>query len=158
MAGELFKYMAGLNMVHVPYKGSTAAHPDVIAGRVPIMIDTIPAVSGHVKGGALRGLAVTSSKRAANFPDMPTMSEAGVPGYEASTWGGCFAPAGTPANVIAKLNAELNKALSAPDVRARAATLDIEIVGGTPQRFGDYVKAEMAKWIKVAKVVGIQAD
>ena len=158
MSGELFKNMAGLDMIHVPYKGSTAAHSDLLAGRVSMMFDTVSAISPHVKSGALRALAVTTAKRSAAMPDVPTMAEAGMKGYETSTWGGILAPAGTPKDVVAKLNAEINKALAAQDVRQRMLDSGIEPAGGTPQQFTAFIQSEMAKWGKVAKTAGIQPE
>ena len=158
MSGELFKSMAGLDMIHVPYKGSTAAHADLLAGRVSLMFDTVSAISPHVKSGALRALAVTTAKRSAAMPDVPTMAEAGMKGYETSTWGGILAPAGTPKDVVAKLNAEINKALAAQDVRQRMLDAGIEPAGGTPQQFTAFIQSEMAKWAKVAKTAGIQPE
>ena len=158
MSGELFKSMAGLDMIHVPYKGSTAAHSDLLAGRVSLMFDTVSAISPHVKSGALRALAVTTAKRSAAMPDVPTMAEAGMKGYETSTWGGVLAPAGTPKDVVAKLNGEINKALAAPDVRQRMLDAGIEPAGGTPQQFTTFIQSEMAKWAKVAKTAGIEPE
>jgi len=158
MSGELFKSMAGLDMIHVPYKGSTAAHSDLLAGRVSLMFDTVSAISPHVKSGALRALAVTTAKRSAAAPDVPTMAEAGMKGYETSTWGGILAPAGTPKDVVAKLNAEINKALAAPDVRQRMLDAGIEPAGGTPQQFTAFIQSELAKWAKVAKTAGIEPE
>ena len=119
MAAELFKGMAGVTMLHVPYRGSSAAHPDLIGGRTAMIFDTITAIQPHVQSGAVRGLAVTTLKRSAALPNLPTVSESGLAGYDANTWGGILAPAGTPKDVVAKLNAEINKALAADDVRAR---------------------------------------
>jgi tripartite-type tricarboxylate transporter receptor subunit TctC len=158
MSGELFKTMAGLDMVHVPYKGSTAAHADLLSGRTSLMFDTVAAINTHVKSGAVRALAVTTAKRAAGVPDLPTMAEAGMKGYETSTWGGVLAPAGTPKEVVAKLNAEINKALGAPDVREKMLGAGVEPAGGTPQQFAEYIQSEMAKWGKVAKDAGIQPE
>ncbi len=158
MSGELFKSMTGIDMLHVPYKGSTAAHSDLLSGRVSLMFDTVTAINPHVKGGALRALAVTTAKRSAAAPDVPTMAEAGLKGYETSTWGGVLAPAGTPKDVVDKLNAEMNKALAAPDVRQRMLDAGIEPAGGTPQQFAGFIQSEMAKWGKVAKTAGIQPE
>jgi len=158
MSGELFKSMAGLDMLHVPYKGSTAAHSDLLGGRVLVMFDTVSAINPHVKSGALRALAVTTAKRSAAAPEVPTMAEAGLKGYQTSTWGGILAPAGTPKDVVAKLNAEINKALAMPDVRQRMLDAGIEPAGGTPQQFAAFIESEMAKWGKVAKVAGIQPE
>jgi tripartite-type tricarboxylate transporter receptor subunit TctC len=158
MSAELFKSIASVDIAHVPYKGSTAAHPDLIAGRTALMFDTVAAVAPQVKGDKLRALAVTTAKRSSLFPDLPTMAEAGLKGYETSTWGGLLAPAGTPKDVVAKLNAEVGKALADPDVREKLAAAGIEPVGGTPQQFSDFIQAEIARWAKVAKAAGIQPD
>jgi tripartite-type tricarboxylate transporter receptor subunit TctC len=158
MSGELFKSMSGIDMLHVPYKGSTAAHSDLLGGRVLVMFDTVTAINPHVKSGALRALAVTTAKRSAAAPDVPTMAEAGIKGYETSTWGGILAPAGTPKDVVAKLNVEINKALAMPDVRQRMLDAGIEPAGGTPQQFAAFIQSEMVKWGKVAKLAGIQPE
>ena len=158
MSAELFKSMAGVDIAHVPYKGSTAAHPDLIAGRTALMFDTVAAVAPQVKGGKVRALAVTTPKRSGLFPELPTMAEAGLKGYETSTWGGLLAPAGTPKDVVAKLNAEANKALASPEVREKLAAAGIEPAGGTPQQFSDFIQSEMARWAKVAGSAGIQPE
>ncbi len=157
-SGELFKTMAGIDMVHVPYKGSTLAHPDLISGRTSLMFDTVAAINTQVKSEKVRALAVTTVKRSAVATDVPTMAEAGMSGYETSTWGGILAPAGTPKAVVAKLNAEINKALSAPDVRQRLQEAGIEVGGGTPQQFSSFIQSEMVKWAKVAKDADIQPE
>jgi tripartite-type tricarboxylate transporter receptor subunit TctC len=158
MSGELFKSMAGLDMLHIPYKGSTAAHADLLSGRTTLMFDTVAAINPQVKGGKVRALAVTTAKRSAAAPDVPTMAEAGVSGYETSTWGGVLAPAGTPKEVVAKLNAEINKALAAPEVREKMLAAGVEPAGGTPQQFAAFIQSEIEKWGKVAKVAGIQPE
>jgi len=158
MSGELFKTMAGVDLVHVPYKGSTAAHGDLIAGRVALMFDTVAAIAGQIKGGNVRALAVTTATRSAVLPDVPTMAEAGLKGYETSTWGGLVAPAGTPKDVVAKLNAEANKALAAPDVREKLAAAGIEPAGGTPAQFNSFIQSEMTRWGKVAKAAGVEPE
>ena len=158
MSGELFKSMTGIDMLHVPYKGSTAAHPDLIGGRTSLMFDTVAAVAPQVKAGTVRALAVTTQKRSSVFPELPTMSEAGLKGYDTSTWGGLLAPAGTPKEVIARLNAEVEKALAAPDLREKLAVAGIEPGGGTPAAFGAFIQSEMARWAKVAKDAGIQPE
>ena len=158
MSGELFKSMTGIDMLHVPYKGSTAAHPDLIGGRTSVMFDTVAAIAPQVKAGTVRALAVTTGKRSSVFPDLPTMNEAGLKGYDTSTWGGLLAPAGTPKDVIAKLNAEVGKALASPDVREKLAVAGIEPGGGTPAAFGAFIQSEMARWAKVAKDAGIQPE
>lgn len=158
MSGELFKSMTGIDMVHIPYKGSTAAHPDLVGNRVSLMFDTVAAAAPQVKGNNLRALAVTTTRRSSMFPDLPTMAEAGMKGYDTSTWGGLLAPAGTPKDVVAKLNAEVNKALAAPDVKERLAAAGIEPAGGTPVQFGGFIDSEMKRWAKVAKDAGIQPE
>jgi tripartite-type tricarboxylate transporter receptor subunit TctC len=159
MAAELFKSMAGIQtMLHVPYRGSTAAHPDLLGGRTAMIFDTITAIQPHVQSGGVRGLAVTTAKRSSSQPNLPTIAEAGLPGYDANTWGGILAPAGTPKAVVATLNAEINKALASEDVRAKLMAAGIEIQGGTPQVFADYIKAEITKWGGVTKEAGIQPE
>ncbi|MCU4118655.1 tripartite tricarboxylate transporter substrate binding protein [Variovorax sp. N23] len=157
-SGELFKSMAGLDMTHIPYKGSTLAHPDLISGRTSLMFDTVAAANVQIKADRLRALAVTTTKRSSVLPDVPTMQEAGVAGYETSTWGGLLAPAGTPKATVAKLNAEVNKILAMPDVRKTLQDNGIEPGSGTPQQFGGFIGTEMVKWSKVAKDAGIQAE
>jgi tripartite-type tricarboxylate transporter receptor subunit TctC len=158
MSGELFRSMAGIDMLHVPYKGSTAAHADLLSGRTSLMFDTVAAINPQVKAGSVRALAVTTAKRSSAAPDVPTMAEAGLKGYETSTWGGILAPAGTPKDIVAKLNAEMNKALASPDVRQKLLGSGIEPAGGTPQQFAEFIQAEMVKWGNVAKVAGIQPE
>jgi tripartite-type tricarboxylate transporter receptor subunit TctC len=157
-SGELFKSMAGLDMVHIPYKGSTLAHPDLLSGRVSLMFDTVAAINTQVKAGKVRALAVTTATRASIAPNVPTMAEAGMTGYETSTWGGLLAPAGTPKNVVTKLNTEVNRILQLPDVRQKLADAGIEPGGGSPQQFSDFIVREMGKWGKVAKDAGIQPE
>jgi len=159
MAAELFKGMAGIpKMLHVPYRGSSAAHPDLLGGRTAMIFDTVTAILPHVQSGGVRALAVTTTKRSVALPDLPTIAEAGLPGYDANTWGGILAPAGTPKDVVARLNAEINKALAAEDVRAKLVANGIDIQGGTPGDFGSYIKAEVAKWAKVTKDAGIEPE
>jgi tripartite-type tricarboxylate transporter receptor subunit TctC len=159
MAAELFKSMAGNpKMLHVPYRGSSAAHPDLLGGRTAMIFDTVTAILPHVQSGGVRALAVTTTKRSAALPDLPTISEAGLPGYDANTWGGILAPAGTSKDVVAKLNAEINKALAAEEVRAKLHASGIDIQGGTPAEFAGYIKAEVAKWAKVTKDAGIEPE
>jgi tripartite-type tricarboxylate transporter receptor subunit TctC len=157
MAAELFMAMTRTKMQHVPYKGSSNAHPDVLSGRVVMIFDPVPAIRGHVKSGALKGLAVTTLKRSSAFPELPTIAET-LPGYDASTWGGILAPAGTPKDVVAKLNTAINAALRMDDVRAKLEGAGIEIQGGTPEQFGNVIKGEVEKWGKVVKEAGIQPE
>jgi len=158
MAAELYMQMTGTKMHHVPYKGSSAAHPDLLAGRTAMIFDTITAVRGHVKAGTLRAIAVTTLKRASSMPELPTIAESGLPGYDAATWGGILAPAGTPKPVLAKLNGAINAALKQDDVRARLGGAGIEIQGGTPEEFGAVIKAEIDKWGRIVKQAGIQPE
>ena len=154
MAAELFMNMTQTKMQHVPYKGSSAAHPDLLSGRTLIIFDTMTAIRSHVKSGALRGLAVTTSKRSGAMPELPTIAES-LPGYDAATWGGILAPAGTPKDVVAKLNASINAALKMDDVRAKLEGAGIDIQGGTPEHFANVIKGEVDKWGRVVKEAGI---
>ncbi len=158
MAAELFMSMSKTKMQQVPYKGSSAAHPDLLAGRTALIFDPVPAIRAHVKSGALRGLAVTSSNRSSAFPELPTVAESGFAGYEATTWGGILAPAGTPKEIVAKLNLAINEALKLDDVRARLSGAGIELQSGTPEHFGEVIKAEVEKWGRIVKEAGIQPE
>jgi tripartite-type tricarboxylate transporter receptor subunit TctC len=154
MAAELFMSMTGTKMLHVAYRGSTAAHPDLLGGRTAMIFDTITAIQPHVQSGGVRAIAVTTEKRSSALPDVPTIGET-LFGYDANTWGGILAPAGTPKAIVAKLNAEINKALAQDDVKAKLTTNGIEIQGGPPERFAQYIKAEVEKWGRVTKEAGI---
>ncbi|UPA27888.1 Bug family tripartite tricarboxylate transporter substrate binding protein [Shinella oryzae] len=158
LSGELFKSMAGVEMVHIPYKGAGPALNDVIANQVPIMFDNLPSSSGHIKAGTLRALAVTTKERATSFPDVPTVAESGIPGYETYTWNALFAPAGTPTEVIARLNQSANTALKDPAVAERMKEFSATIVGSTPEELGAHVKAEIAKWTPVVRDAKVQMD
>ena len=155
---ELFKSMAGVDLAHIPYKGSAPAVTDLIGGQVQALFDNTPNVLPHVKAGKLRALAVTSARRFAMVPDLPTVSEAGVPGYEVSVWFGTVAPAGTPRDVVARINAEINRILTLPEVKERFSGGGIEIVGGTPETFGALIRKDTATWAKVVKDANIKAD
>ncbi|PYE33528.1 tripartite-type tricarboxylate transporter receptor subunit TctC [Rhizobium sp. PP-F2F-G38] len=157
LSGELFKKMAGVSMQHIPYKGSGPALNDVIGNQVPIMFDNLPSSSGHIKGGTLRALGVTTAERAASFPDVPTIAET-VPGYETYTWNALFAPAGTPEPVIARLNAAAKKAMADPDVVARMKDFSATIVASTPEELKTHVKAEINKWTPVVKDANVTLD
>jgi tripartite-type tricarboxylate transporter receptor subunit TctC len=156
LAGELLKSMAGIDIVHVPYKGSPPALVDVIAGRVPLMSSTMPPALPHIRSGKVRAIAVTSAKRSPALPDVPTVAESGLPGYEAIAWQGLVAPAGTPKAVIARLNAEFVKAVKQPDIVAKLNEQGFETVASTPEWFTQYTKTEIAKWSKVIKAAGIK--
>lgn len=157
LAGELFKTMAGIDIVHVPYRGVAPGVIDVVAGQVSMTFD-LATVAPHLKTGKLRGIAVANAKRSAAFPDVPTMAEAGLPGYEASAWYGLFAPAGTPPDVIDLLNTEVNRALADSDLRTKLMNLGAEPLGGTPQEASQFVQAEYRKWGEVVKKAKIQLD
>ena len=155
---ELFKLMTGTQMVHVPYKAATVAITDLTAGRVQLMADNIQSIGSHVKAGRLRGLAVTSGRRVPAFSDLPTVAEAGVPGFDVSAWAGAIVPAGVPKAIIARLNAELNKALTTPSVRDKLPEMGLEIVGGTPEQYAAHIKSETVKWADVVKRSGAKVD
>lgn len=158
LAGELFKSMAKVNIVHVPYKGAQRALTDLISGEVQLMFASVTSAKAHMDSKRLRGLAVTDAKRLATLPQLPTMAEAGLPGYEARAWHGVVAPAGTPAAVITRLNSEFGKAIQLPDVRAKLASQGAEVLGSTPQQFAAYIKAEIPKWARIIKESGARAD
>ncbi len=158
LAGELFNVMAGVRLVHVPYKGSAPATADLLAGRVSVVFNSAFAMLPFVKSGRLRALAVSGRARSALLPAVPTVNEAGVPGYDASTWYGLLAPAATPRAVIDRLQAETVKALTADDVRRRLIEDGLEPVGSTPAEFGAYIRTEIAKWARVISVAGIAIE
>ncbi len=158
MGGELFKLMTGTDMLHVAYKGSTGARNDIIGGHVHMMFDEIPAVGPNVIAGQVRALATTGPKRAPGFPDVPTVSEAGVPGYEHTGWSGIMAPAGTPKPIVDLLNAEINKLLAKPETKATWDKQGAETMPMTPAQFDAYLRADMEKWTKVVKQAGIKLE
>jgi tripartite-type tricarboxylate transporter receptor subunit TctC len=158
LSGELFKAMAGVNIQHIPYKGAGPALNDVVGNQVPIMFDNLPSSSAHIKGGTLRALGVTTAERAASFPDIPTIAESGVPDYETYTWNALFAPAGTPKEVIDRLNASANKAMKDPAVIEKMNGFSARIVGSTPEELAAHVKAELAKWAPVVKNANISME
>ncbi|HEX9391396.1 MAG TPA: tripartite tricarboxylate transporter substrate binding protein [Usitatibacteraceae bacterium] len=158
LSGEMFKSLTGLDMVHIPYKGSAPAIQDVMGEQVAMMFDTTVVAGPFVKSGKLRALGVTSSKRVKGFDEIPTIAEAGVPGYEMVSWQGIFAPAGTPREIVQKLNIELVKVLRMPDVAKRLEDLGLEPAGNTPEEFAAFQKAEIAKWAKVIKAANLSAD
>ena len=158
LAGELFKAMAGVQMVHIPYKGTGPELTDLLAGVVRIAFETTPAVLPHVKAGKLRALAVNSLKRTPLLPDLPTMSEAGLSGFEVTSWNGVLAPAGTPKEIVTRLNNEIVKALKMPDVHEKLSGLGADPVGNTPEQFAAFIQAEIKKWAKVIKESGARVD
>ena len=157
LAGELLKTTAKVDIVHVPYKGVVQGVTDVVAGQVNLTFD-LATVEPHIRAGKLRPIAVANARRSAAFPDVPTIAEAGVPGYEASAWYGLFAPAGTPPAVIAKLNGEVVRALQDPALRQRLAILGAEPAGSTPEELARFVRAEYDKWGRVVQAAGIRLD
>ena len=158
MSGELFKAMAGVSMVHIPYKGSPPAVTDLLAGEVALMFSPSSTVLPHVATGRLRALAVTTTTRLPSLPDLPTIAESGLKGYETLTWFGFVAPAKTPQAAVMRLNAEIVKVLALPDVRKQFASQGIETLGGTPEQFTSYIREEIAKWAKVIRLSGARAD
>ena len=158
LATELFKTMAGVNIVHVPYKTVAAAITDLIAGQLQVMFTVGPAGLPQIRAGRIRGLAVSTAKRSVFAPELPTVAEAGLAGFEVFGWNGLLAPMGTPKPVIAKLHDEIVKALGLREVRERVATFGFEPVGNTPEEFGDFVKADIAQWARVAKESGARVD
>lgn len=158
LAGELFKQKAGVDLQHIPYKGGGPAMNDVMGGQVPVFFANVASGLGHVKGGKLRPLALTGAKRIAALPDIPTMAEAGVPGYEVYEWNGIFAPGGTPAPVVAKLAEALAKAMAAPDVKERVATLGGEIAPQGPKEAERFIREQTEMWARVVKAGNIKVD
>ena len=158
LSGELFKTMAGVDITHVPYKGSSPALIDLIGGQVQIMFDNLPSALPQIKAGKLRAIAVTSLKRAPVLPDVPTISESGLPGFEASSWFGVLAPAGTPAPIVARINAEVNKWLQSAEAREKLLSQGAEAAGGSPEQFANHIRAESEKWAKVVKASGAKVD
>jgi tripartite-type tricarboxylate transporter receptor subunit TctC len=158
LAGELFKAMTGVDMIHVPYKGAQPALTDVMAGQAQLMFATSASVIPYIKAGRLRALAVTTSQRSASAPELPTVSEAGVPGFEAITWHGVVVPAATPRPLVERLNADIVKVLRMRDLRERLESLGAELAPGTPQDFADYIAREIPKWAKVVKDSGARAE
>jgi tripartite-type tricarboxylate transporter receptor subunit TctC len=158
LAGELFKAMAGVDMTHVPYKGSAPALTDLLAGQVQLMFDTPITSVPHVKAGKLRALAVTSGKRSRALPDLPTIAELGYPGYDAGIWFGVVTRSGTPAPVLARLNAELRKILDAADLRERFGALALDLMSSSPEDFASFTARETVKWQKVIRDSGTTLD
>jgi tripartite-type tricarboxylate transporter receptor subunit TctC len=158
LAGEMLKMMAGLQMTHIPYKGGGPALADLVAGQIQLMLENIPSTLPFAKAGKLRALAVSGLKRSALTPDLPTLDEAGLKGYEIVGWNGLFVPTGTPRPIVARLHAETVKALAQPDTKERLATLGAEGVGSSPEEFRAFVKAEIGKWARVVKEAGLKVE
>jgi tripartite-type tricarboxylate transporter receptor subunit TctC len=157
LSGELFKTMTGCDMLHVPYKGAGPALTDLLAGQVDVIFDNLPSSAGHIKGGRLRALAVTSAQRDPSMPDVPTVGET-VPGYEATAWFGIGMPKGTPKEIIEKVNAEVNRALADPEMQKRLAELGGKPIGGSPEDFGRVIQSETDKWAKVVISSGAKVE
>ena len=158
LSAELFKSMAGVDVVHVPYKGASPALTDVMAGRIVMFIGNLPPAMPLIKAGSVRPLAVTTAQRSPLVPDLPTLAESGLPGYETVAWFGLFAPAGTPTEIVARLQAEVARILREPDIRERIAFLGGEPVGNKPEEFAVIVKGDVAKWRKVVKDANVHVD
>ncbi len=158
LAGELFKMMAGVDLVHVPYKGGAPAVTALISGEVAMGFNTVPTSLPQIRAGKLRALAITSAKRSPLLPDLPTVAEAGLPGYELTAWQGLAAPAGIPPAVAAKLHADATRAITRPDVRERLASLGVDVITNTPPEFAKFIKADIATYAKLVKSLDLKAD
>lgn len=158
LSAELFKSMAGVSLLHIPYKGSSPALADLVGGQVGLMFDNLPSALPFIRAGKLRAVAVTSSKRAPVLPELPTIAEAGLPGYEASSWFGILAPASTPRDVVGKLHDAIVKGLATPETSERLASQGAEQVGNTPEQFAVFIREEIDKWGKVVKAAGAKVD
>ena len=158
LSAELFKSMAGVDMLHIPYKGSAPAVTDLMAGQVQLMFDNLPSSIAQVKAGRLRPIAVTTLTRSPALPDVPTIAESGLPGYDASSWFGMHAPAGTSKDIVNKIHGVVAKTLRTPEMIERLSTQGAQPVGNTPEEFTEFVRAEIAKWAKVVKASGARID
>ena len=158
MAGELLKAMAGISMVHIPYKGSAGARTDVLGGQVEVMFDAIPTMAEHIKAGKVKALATTGKQRSATLPEVPTANEAGVPGYQATIWLGLMAPKGTPAAVVNKLNAEVARIISHPEIRRAWSAQGTAAMSMGVDEFNRYLVADIAKWARIVKISGATAE
>lgn len=158
LAGELFDMLNGVKTTHVPYKGATPANMDLIGGQVTMVFNTLPPLLGQIKNGRVKALAVTTAKRASTLPNVPTLAEAGVAGYDVSTWYGLLAPAGTPPQIVARLNTELNKLMQSPEMKTQLAEKGFEVETGTAAQFGALIATEVVKWTRVAKTANVRID
>jgi tripartite-type tricarboxylate transporter receptor subunit TctC len=158
LSGELFRRMAKVDIRHIPYRGAGPAFNDLIPGRVDVMFNNMGAVMPHIRSGTLRALGVTSLKRSTSLPDVPTISEAGVPGFDVTAWYGLFVPARTPPDIIAKLHADTVKALADPVIRDRLDKLGVGVIGSSPEELRQYLASEMSKWSVIIKEAGIKVE
>ncbi|MBB3282268.1 tripartite tricarboxylate transporter substrate binding protein [Mitsuaria sp. BK037] len=158
LSGEVFRLMTGADLTHVPYKGSAPAIQDVMGGQVPMSFETVTVALPQIKAGKVKAVAVTSAKRSAQLPDVPTLAESGVPGFDVSSWQALYLPAGTPPAIVAKLNAEVQKIVAQPDVKAKMESLGLEYAPNTPAQFTEFQKAEQARWAKVIKDGNVKPD
>ena len=158
LTGELFRSRAGIDIVHVSYKGGGQAVQDLLGGQIQMLVTALPTVEGHLKGGKLRALAFTSARRVPGAPEVPTFAESGYPGLEVLSWYGILAPAGTPPEIVRRLNAEINRILQAADIRERLAALGAEPTGGSPEQFGQVIRADTLRWAKVVADAGIRIE
>jgi tripartite-type tricarboxylate transporter receptor subunit TctC len=158
LAGELFKSMASVQVVHIPYKGAAPAMNDLLGGRVEMSFDPLPSSLAHIRAGKLKPLAVTTATRASVLPDVPTMAEAGVPGYELNGWSGFLVHAGTPREIVRTLNREIVAIIRAPEIRERFSGMGFDVVGNTPEEFQAFIEAEVVKWGKVVRDANMYAD
>lgn len=155
---ELLKSMTKVFMTHIPYRGSAPVVADLLGGQVDVMFDNVPNVVQHVKAGRMKALGVSGATRSALAPEVPTVAEAGIPGFQVTVWFGLLAPAGTPRDIVLKLNGEMTRILNQPDIKARIAGQGVDVQTGTPEQFGDLIKSEVARWAKVIKEAGIKVD
>ena len=158
LCGELLKSMAGIDIVHVPYKGGPPANAAVLGGEMSMQFSSVAALQPNIKSGKLRALGVTTTRRSSLLPDVPTLSEAGLPGFEMLSWFGLLAPAATPKAIVSRLNTETIKALNAPEVKSVVAAQGSEVMSGSPEQFAEHIKAEIARIGKIAEVAGIKAE
>jgi tripartite-type tricarboxylate transporter receptor subunit TctC len=155
---ELFKFMTGISVAHVPYKGGAAGINDLISGQVQLMMESTNSITPFAKAGRVRGLAVSGPKRSEALPDLPTIAEAGVPGYEATTWTGIVAPFGMPRAIVMRLNAELNQIVASPTFKEKVTAIGSEPMSGTPEEFAEHIRKEHAKWAEVVRRSGAKID
>lgn len=158
LSSELFQKMAGIKFTHIPYKGASQAATDVIGGQVQLYLSSVPTLIGHIKGGKMRAIAVTSLKRVDDIPTIPTIAESGYKGFEAATWFGFVAPAGTPREIVTRLNTEINKVLASDEVKKKLSDQGADMMGGSPEQFGALIKSDLARWAPVIKESGAKLD